>query len=1313
MFDYRYFNYPDVNFENFAKDFSAASNNLAVDARELAGESLLYWSNKSKSGGPQADFLKEALRWTGQSLIDGEFNSTPFNTTPEAMAAAAVEFGTDALLGAALGAAAVGAFFLLAPPSIAIGTTIGLTLTAARLAALSPLLLPAAKWAGGQAKKFVVDGIKDAFGEDVSGAIDQFYKDTGKWIIDTGREFIDATQAQLRRLLDPIVLDMDGDGVELIGREASNVYFDMDGDGLKELTGWVGPDDALLAIDENDNGNVDSIQELIGDLSRSGFAELATYDLNKDKIIDSKDAIYAKLKIWRDANSNGRVDGGEMKSVAEAGIRSIDLRYTTVSFTAEGNRIHEQSTFEWSDGRTGTVVDAWFDVSNVVTNAGVGETGNATIDALPDIQGYGNVESLRSAMLADGALASLVSDLVNRAPLQLDGARLAVEQILYRWADVTDVATDSRGPNFDGRKLAAIEAFLGTDFLVRGNANPLPAAVNDLQSAWNALVTGLLGRLMLAGSLGAIVADTAGYMPDLDRLASIVTPEAILADLAAAIPAEATTLDIADYWAAALPMAVSISHDVGIDTTTTAWRDLVIETLRPFGLNIVIDTLSNGVARTVLPVSEILDAGGAFALTSGDDTAYLAGTRQAVFGEDGNDRLTVSNPATDVRHLLDGGAGSDVLQAGAGADWLDGGGGSDILVGGLGNDTYTVDDVADVIVEAPGAGTDTVRASVSWTLDPAVENLILLGTAALNATGNAGANVLTGNDGNNVLKGLGGNDTLDGGAGNDTMEGGTGADTYIVDSSGDRIVETGSDIDTVKSHIALVLGTKLENLVLLGSAALNGYGNDLANSLTGNAAGNRLDGRGGADTMTGLAGDDTYVVDHSADRVVEVANGGIDTVEASISHTLANHVERLVLTGGSDINGTGNGLANTLTGNAGDNRLDGGGGADVMAGGAGDDTYVVDHVDDVVSEGRNRGTDTIVTSLARYTLGSTVENLQLYTGSSPDNVARSGTGNALANVLTGNNGANTLSGLTGDDTLYGLSGNDVLDGGSGNDILDGGLGDDRMTGGTGDDTYVVNSAADVVVEATNGGIDTVIAGISYILGTHVENLELTGSAHVDGQGNGLGNRLTGNSGNNSLDGGGGSDILVGGLGNDTYTVDDVADVIVEAPGAGTDTVRASVSWTLDPAVENLILLGTAALNATGNHLDNAISGNAGNNVLIGGLGKDTLTGNAGADIFVWRATRESTGSGDAVTDFIGADGDRIDVTAIDAVTSTAADDAFAFVSTNAFTAAGQVRMHTSKGSTVLSFNTDSNLSTVEMVITLLNTAAFEEAWLIA
>jgi Ca2+-binding RTX toxin-like protein len=243
---------------------------------------------------------------------------------------------------------------------------------------------------------------------------------------------------------------------------------------------------------------------------------------------------------------------------------------------------------------------------------------------------------------------------------------------------------------------------------------------------------------------------------------------------------------------------------------------------------------------------------------------------------------------------------------------------------------YCCLDCGYTITENAGQGTDTVHSSVSFTLGANLENLVLTGSAAINGTGNTLANRITGNSANNTLNGAGGADTLIGGAGNDT---------YITDG-GDTITENASQgTDTVQSSVSFTLGANLENLVLTGSAAINGTGNTLANRITGNSANNTLNGAGGADTMIGGAGNDTYITD-GGDTITENARQGTDTVRSSVSLTLGANLENLVLTGSANINGTGNTLANTLTGNTGANSLNGGAGNDTLTGGSGKDTFI-------------------------------------------------------------------------------------------------------------------------------------------------------------------------------------------------------------------------------------------------------------------------------------------------------------------------------------------------------------------------------------
>ncbi|WP_368671455.1 calcium-binding protein, partial [Corallococcus exiguus] len=132
--------------------------------------------------------------------------------------------------------------------------------------------------------------------------------------------------------------------------------------------------------------------------------------------------------------------------------------------------------------------------------------------------------------------------------------------------------------------------------------------------------------------------------------------------------------------------------------------------------------------------------------------------------------------------------------------------------------------------------------------------------------------------------------------------------------------------------MSYTLTAEVEHLVLTGTGPLSGTGNDLDNTLIGTTGNNTLDGSAGADTLDGGRGDDLYIVDNLGDIVKESAAGfGVDTVEASVSYTLAANVDHLTLTGGDDIDGTGNGLANIINGNSGNNILDGGAGADAMS----------------------------------------------------------------------------------------------------------------------------------------------------------------------------------------------------------------------------------------------------------------------------------------------------------------------------------------------------------------------------------------------
>jgi Ca2+-binding RTX toxin-like protein len=353
------------------------------------------------------------------------------------------------------------------------------------------------------------------------------------------------------------------------------------------------------------------------------------------------------------------------------------------------------------------------------------------------------------------------------------------------------------------------------------------------------------------------------------------------------------------------------------------------------------------------------------------------------------------------------------------------------------------------------------------------------------------------------------------------MLGGLGNDAYFVDNAGDQVIENpGEGNDTVFSTAHFRLSADIDNLVLVGTTGLQGYGNSLVNLIYGTTGDDILDGAGGADVMIGGAGNDAYVVDNASDFVFENPGEGADTVYSTAHFRLAADLEYLVLQGSADLQGYGNSQSNAIVGNTGNNILNGEAGADSMYGGAGNDVYFVDNAGDVVIEKVGEGNDTVFASID-YRLATNVDNLILQEGA-----AVQGYGNSGVNAIIGN---------------------------SGNNLLNGEAGADKMFGGAGNDVYFVDNIGDQVIENLNEGTDAVFSTVDFTLSANVETLVLQGAGNLAGTGNALDNKLFGNTGDNTLNGGTGADRLTGGAGNDTFVFnagEANGDVVVDFAGNG-------------------------------------------------------------------------------------------------------------------------------------------------------------------
>jgi len=358
--------------------------------------------------------------------------------------------------------------------------------------------------------------------------------------------------------------------------------------------------------------------------------------------------------------------------------------------------------------------------------------------------------------------------------------------------------------------------------------------------------------------------------------------------------------------------------------------------------DIVIELANEGTDRIISTIS----------YTLGDNVENLTLSGAEVINGTGN-ALANSIAGNVAANLLDGGDGDDSLNGGDGEDILLGGIGNDKLNGGLcadnmaggaDNDTYYVDNLGDVVTEFASEGTDRIISTVSYTLGDNVENLTLTGSEAINGTGNELNNSIVGNAAENVLTGFGGNDSLTGGdsndmllggAGNDSLNGGLGADnmlggadndTYYIDNPGDVVTEFANEgTDRIISTISYTLGDNVENLTLSGTEVINGTGNVLTNSMTGNAASNLLNGGDGNDSINGAAGND----------ILEGGDGN-DTLTDTAGTALFN-------------------------GGAGTDRITGGVAAELFLGGLGNDTLTTGAGNDIILFNKGDGQDTFAT----------------------------------------------------------------------------------------------------------------------------------------------------------------------------------------------------------------------------------------------------------------------------------------------------------------------------------------------------------------
>ncbi|WP_302478205.1 BapA/Bap/LapF family prefix-like domain-containing protein, partial [Ruegeria arenilitoris] len=613
----------------------------------------------------------------------------------------------------------------------------------------------------------------------------------------------------------PLVIDLDGDGIELTSLGDSNAFFDLNVDGFAERTGWVQSDDGLLALDINGNGEIDDNSELFGNATGfdNGFLQLAELDSNDDGVIDGNDTGFAELQIWRDFDQDGVSDSGELQALSDAGIASISLDAIEVEETNLDHLVTDRSTVTFTDGTNGIIEDVHFQNDTTLAYKLLPDEFefHPTALALPLLWGFGQIASSWVSYSEDQVLRDEAVSLVNQlATGDVTGFLEDFEGFVLIWAGVADVPADSRGEHIDARKLAFLEKMHGTAFVDQyGGSNPRVNAGVELEMYFEETVKQLAGVFMAQsavskGFLDAYEADNlAAFQPSFEG-----NPLSVFTNLVNVTSGERTLSgDLSEVLA-----GLQNSIENGEITTANAIAAVMLlktdfsSNEKEFHLLLQVAVVKAGLD----PTTDFITA-----LTFADD-------QQLLDGATGNDTITADS-ASYIRagagdDIVTGSAGQDLIYGGEGNDTLNGGGGADIYVYSLGDGSDTIKDYstksendrlvftdvnADDVTFSQNSGKDLIitlsngdTITITDHFDNGWEDMELIEFAdgtVLDLAGIAAKTISDQNgDGDDVVRGSTGADTFHGGVGNDTLIGGTGADTYIY--------SLGDGSDTIKDY---------------------------------------------------------------------------------------------------------------------------------------------------------------------------------------------------------------------------------------------------------------------------------------------------------------------------------------------------------------------------------------------------------------------------------------------------------------------------------------------------------------------------------
>lgn len=949
---------------------------------------------------------------------------------------------------------------------------------------------------------------------------------------------------------DPLILDLDGDGIETIGQD-KNVHFDLDNSGFSELTGWVGKDDGLLALDKNNNGLIDSGSELFGnntvlesgENAENGFIALAELDSNSDGVISQADDSFDDLRVWQDVNSNGITDSGELKSLQELNIAELGLTYSDSNEVDVFGNAHAQiGSYKLDNGVEREITDVWFD-TDTQDNGNTDSTEIPDdIAALPDLSGAGNIASLHTAMVNDenGQLKALVEQFLQAGNVAERSSVL--ESILFQWVGETGDYEQHYESLIDRRKIHTLEAFYGYELPDPRGAGWQYAELYErlFQQFSNTMYSQLVGQTHLQNYYETIVHTSGGQDETIINFDALT--EKLLYDLG-----DLTETDSQDLLTELYLMIDGLNPYEGTSFSNNEGQSITAfkQQVRDYIGTDVIDALFEGYlgkidqdleAKLRLSADRLLNF--AAGLTIYDDQAV---------GTSGDD-------------WLNGLLGDDEIDAGAGDDTIVGGLGDDRLKGGLGNDQY---------VYNIGDGNDSIYNDSS---DNAADSILIHGIIK--------SELILNKQGDDLLirfKNMDGSIRVEGQFTNE------GVNNHHVQ---EIVLDDGSKIDTRVDTFNSV-NQDITKDADVYHATLN---NDTINTLGGDDA---LFGKGGDDSLSGGAGNDRIYGDEGND----VIDGGDD--------------HDFLFGGDGDdvlIGGTGNDI---LRGNEGNDRFkfNLGDGIDAISDSVGNNTVELGEgitASDLV--GSRSGNDLILDfvgnsndqiTLSEFFNGINYSqnwSLALSDGSqlSSDQLAQL--------TLIGTEDRDSIIGLLTDNTIIGNGGDDEINGNQFSDTIIGGKGDDTLNGGRGSDTYIyeIGDGHDFVRDYKSGDESNVLK-----LGAGIERSDLL----IRKVSNHLNISLPASNGSlqiyNYFDFGDEYQISIELNDGSFVTYDDVLAAILVS------TEDADVIHALDTSDVVHLLGGDDS--AYGQGGDDEIYGQGGNDHILGGDGNDTLIGGLGQD----------------------------------------------------------------------------------------------------